>query len=267
MKKAILHALFITCIALTISHAQTRVLFPVDLHPGVKNEVAVIVLQKFLKAERMYDGPVLGIYDSTTAKAVQKFQERYTINPADGIFRGRTRARANDVIQQQLEAYTAPEKTSPTTTTTKKAPAISPKKAVTKVVQNCFVAGNMVKHGETKVMYRYPAAAAGGNCHAEKRSCDNGFLNGDPGYRYVSCKGTVGAEGTTNAKAVTSTQKITCIQAADEAGVVQNLCATLPIGDRCSTTEYPCAFKGPDGKKACFAKMNGSCPKVPRTKK
>lgn len=246
-------------------HAQERVLFPIDLHPGVKNEVAVIVLQKFLKAERFYDGPILGIYDSTTAKAVQKFQERNTISPSDGIFKGRTRAYANTVIQKQLESYTKPAGTQTSSEKAAQKPLV--KKAAQKTPQNCFVAGNMIKHGETKTMYRYPAAAAGGVCHSEKRTCENGFLDGDPGYRYTSCKGMVGTQGTTATRAATSTQKITCIVTTDDSGRDLNLCATLPLENRCSSVEYPCAFIGPDGKKACFAKINGSCPKVPKTKK
>jgi hypothetical protein len=245
-----------------------RVLFPVDLHPGVKNEVAVIVLQKFLKAERFYDGPILGIYDHTTAKAVQKFQERYSISPSDGVFKGQTRARANSVIQGQLQNYTsATAMTTPKETQKSEKKAATVKKTVPKTPQNCFVAGNLIPHGETKIMYRYPAAAAGGSCHSEKRTCENGFLDGDPGYRYTTCKGVIGAEGTTSNKAATATQKITCMQVADEGGTTQNLCATLPIGNRCSSLEYPCAYIGPDGKKACFSKVNNACPKVPKTKK
>jgi Putative peptidoglycan binding domain len=244
-----------------------RVLFPTDLHPGVKNEVAVIVLQKFLKAERFYDGPVLGIYDSTTAKAVQKFQERYSIRPSDGIFKGQTRARANSVIQGQLQSYTSATSTPPKDIPKAQKKVIPVKKTTPATPQNCFVAGSMISHGETKTMYRYPAAAAGGSCHSEKRTCENGFLDGDPGYRYTTCKGVIGAEGTTSNKAATATQKITCMQVADDSGTTQNLCATLPIGSRCSSLEYPCAYIGPDGKKACFSKVNNACPKVPKEKK
>ncbi len=267
MRGTILILIFCTYLWGTPSHAQ-RVLFPVDLHPGVKNEVAVIVLQKFLKAERFYDGPILGLYDSTTAKAVQKFQEKNAISPSDGVFRGTTRARANSIIQKQLESYTTQTPASVSKTPQLKTITTTPQKTVkSKAPQNCFVAGNMIKHGEKKTMYRYPAAVTGGICHGEKRLCTNGFLDGDPGYRYTACKGTVEVSKATSA----ATQKnaspsIMCITAKDTTDRDVQLCATLPVDGRCSTVEYPCAFVGPDGKKACFAKVDNACPKVPRTK-
>lgn len=266
MKKVF--AIFVCSMLFVSTTSAQRVLFPVDLHPGIKNEVAVIVLQKFLKAERYYDGPILGLYDTTTAKAVQKFQEKNAIMPSDGIFKGMTRARANSIIQKQLESYTtqAPSvtKKTPELKTEKATP---PKTTKPKTPQNCFVAGNMIQHGAKKMMYRYPVAVAGGACHGEKRSCDNGFLDGDPGYRYTTCKGTIDISKATSSGAAKNTSPgVMCMSGKSAAGREIQLCAVVSVDNRCSSVEYPCAFIGPDGKKACFAKVDNVCPKVPRTK-
>lgn len=274
MRTAIFLGLFLLVCGASNASAQQRLLFPVDLHPGVKNEVAVIVLQKFLKAERFYDGPLLGIYDTSTAKAVQKFQEKNTIRPNDGIFKGATRSRANSIIQQQLDDYATAtgtnvatngelvvKKVLPTT-----ANPVPKKLVVAKKNQNCFVATNMIKHGETKTMYRYPIPAQNGSCLSEKRRCENGFLDGDPGYRYTTCKGTSQTSVEVKNKAPMEEKRTTCITGKDASGSDVQLCAVLPVNNKCSTTEHPCAFTGPDGKKACFAKVGGSCPRVPSSK-
>lgn len=274
MRTGIFLGLFLVLCGVSSVSAQQRLLFPVDLHPGVKNEVAVIVLQKFLKAERYYDGPLLGIYDTSTAKAVQKFQEKNAIRPNDGIFKGTTRSRANSIIQQQLDDYATATGTNVATNgelMVKKVRPVAanpvPKKlVVAKKNQNCFVATNMIKHGETKVMYRYPIPAQNGSCLSEKRTCENGFLDGDPGYRYTACKGTPQTSAEVKNKAPKEEKRTTCITGKDASGSDVQLCAVLPINNKCSTLEHPCAFTGPDGKKACFAKIEGSCPRVPSSK-
>ncbi|MFM2414563.1 MAG: putative peptidoglycan binding domain [Candidatus Parcubacteria bacterium] len=271
MKKILVASLFlIFAFSQSVSAQQQQLLFPVDLHPGIKNEVAVLVLQKFLRAERYYDGPIFGIYDTATSRAVQKFQEKNFITPTDGIFKGKTRTKANSMIQSQLESYTSTSKNSGKEPV-KKQPVKPAVPVVKKVAppKDCFAAGNLIKHGQSRNMFRYEVAAQGGICHSETRSCADGFLDGDPGFRYLACKGATKMKMAPQ-KQVTNTNdaaKSMCIFGEDKAGKAIQLCAITATDGRCSNVQYPCAFIGPNNQKACFAKIDGTCPRVPKNSK
>jgi peptidoglycan hydrolase-like protein with peptidoglycan-binding domain len=248
----------------TVTSANT-LLFPIDLRQGVKNEVAVLVLQKFLKAERYYDGPLLGIYDTATMRAVQKFQQKYSISP-DGLFQGKTRVMANTMVQKQMKEYSnAPKvlEVKIVTPNEQKKKAVQPAKP--RLPVGCTISENRLKHGEVKEFFRYPIAVPGGTCHAQKRRCLDGYVDGDPGYRYASCLLHGDRMQLPTQTKSTNSSSGFCFDSKNGDTTVQ-LCATAAINGMCSNKDHPCAYKAADGMKACFVKVGDSCPKVPKQK-
>lgn len=182
------HVCTVLIVYLLIAHpAAAFVMFPEDLRPTVRYQASVLVLQKFLKSERLYTGPLSGYYDSETKRAVIAFQQKQRITPTDGQFRGKTRLTANAIMDRQITEYQKSAK--------KPAPAQQPQQTAAPAQttqpiarKSCKIADELyLKDATSKIFYRYPVAGNGGTCISMKRTCTDGYADGDPGYRYPTC--------------------------------------------------------------------------------
>lgn len=99
MKKLIL-SLTLLLFPILVS-AQT---FEHDLYFGLRNDSDVIKLQEFLTDQGVYSGPITGNFFSLTLKGVKDFQARESIAPVAGYFGPLTRAKANAILDVQVEA-------------------------------------------------------------------------------------------------------------------------------------------------------------------
>ena len=75
-----------------------------DLYFGLRQDSDVMKLQEFLVSEELYSGPITGNFFSLTLKAVKAFQFREGITPAAGYFGPKTRVRANELLNTQVQA-------------------------------------------------------------------------------------------------------------------------------------------------------------------
>ena len=98
MKKIIVGGLLALMLPLAAS-AQT---FDQNLYFGIQGDSEVKQLQEFLTDQGIYSGPISGNFFSLTLAGVKNFQSREGIIPASGYFGPLTRARASDILSQQL---------------------------------------------------------------------------------------------------------------------------------------------------------------------
>ncbi len=84
--------------------AQT---FDYDLYYGIQGDSDVKQLQEFLTSQGVYSGPISGNFFSLTLAGVKQFQVAQGITPAAGYFGPLTRAKANAILSQQLQASNA----------------------------------------------------------------------------------------------------------------------------------------------------------------
>lgn len=69
-----------------------------DMYFGIRNDRDTEALQKALKIESVYAGPITGNFFSATEQAVIVFQKKHGIEPASGYAGPRTRAKLNSIF-------------------------------------------------------------------------------------------------------------------------------------------------------------------------
>jgi hypothetical protein len=127
MKKLYIVALVgFASVLLGSSIAKADALFTKDLYYGIQGDSDVMQFQEFLTSQDVYSGPISGNFFSLTLAGVKQFQIAQGITPAAGYFGPLTRAKANAILSQQLQASneqaiaetssTPPAPTSPVTT-------------------------------------------------------------------------------------------------------------------------------------------------------
>lgn len=95
-------AISITAVVPFLLRAQTSAVFTRDLAPGLRNDLDVVRLQKFLRAEGFFAYPEsTGNYLAITEGAVLRFQLTHGITPAKGVFNALTRKKANTLLAAQ----------------------------------------------------------------------------------------------------------------------------------------------------------------------
>jgi hypothetical protein len=99
-------AIFLSAIAIVSSSSAKAdtLLFNKDLYYGIQGNSDVSRLQEFFTAQGEYSGPISGNFFSLTLAGVKKFQTDQGITPAAGYFGPLTRAKANAILSQQLQA-------------------------------------------------------------------------------------------------------------------------------------------------------------------
>lgn len=104
MKKFFIAALFVVAgVAFSgvVAKADT---FNNNLYYGIRGSTDVSQLQEFLTTQGLYSGPISGNFFSLTLAAVEQFQAEQGITPVAGYFGPVTRAKANAIIDQQIQA-------------------------------------------------------------------------------------------------------------------------------------------------------------------
>ncbi|TSC79842.1 MAG: hypothetical protein G01um101429_369 [Parcubacteria group bacterium Gr01-1014_29] len=98
MKKVSILAFVLTAIFALKAQAQ----FTRDLAPGLRNNLDVVRLQEFLRAEGFFAYPEsTGNYFTVTEGAVLRFQLTHGITPANGVFNALTRKKTNTLLSAQ----------------------------------------------------------------------------------------------------------------------------------------------------------------------
>jgi peptidoglycan hydrolase-like protein with peptidoglycan-binding domain len=279
--------------------SEALVMFPTDLRPGLKNEISIVVLQKFLKSERLYAGTLTGVYDSSTRAAVELFQNKMRISPRDGIFSGKTRVVANHMIEESIVEYRS-SKGIPTSTQKGPSKSAQPKlieDSKPKVKLFCKIADSVyLPHGKSATYFRYTAPPSGSACQSQKRTCDDGYVDGDPGYRYTTCTAKVAAtnidttattrtpvraragvlnstperneptqdspasaskaQKTTAAESEAVNHQIVCRDTPDSSGKEIHVCGYLSESSVCNLAAYPCHRGFGINGHTCLAKLS-----------
>lgn len=83
---------------------RASTLFDTDLSFGMQNNADIAKLQEFLADQKLYTGPITGNFYSLTLRAVSAFQRKEGIVPAAGYFGLKTRARANELLGDAVNA-------------------------------------------------------------------------------------------------------------------------------------------------------------------
>ncbi|MBI3631185.1 MAG: peptidoglycan-binding protein [Candidatus Sungbacteria bacterium] len=89
--------LFLISAAVLLPAIASAAGFDRDLSFGLRHDVDVELLQKFLSGQHLYEGPLSGNFLALTREAVSKFQVRERIAPSSGYFGPKTRARASQL--------------------------------------------------------------------------------------------------------------------------------------------------------------------------
>lgn len=97
MKKILLALALSFLLTSSVSAAE----FNTNLKYGSKGN-DVTRLQEFLTEQGLYNGPITGNFFSLTLKAVKAFQARESITPVSGFFGSLTRAKVNEILDNQL---------------------------------------------------------------------------------------------------------------------------------------------------------------------
>lgn len=93
--------LFTLALSLLLTSSVSAAEFNTNLKYGSKGS-DVTKLQEFLTEQNLYSGPITGKFFSLTLKAVKDFQRRELISPASGFFGSLTRAKVNEILDNQL---------------------------------------------------------------------------------------------------------------------------------------------------------------------
>jgi peptidoglycan hydrolase-like protein with peptidoglycan-binding domain len=99
MKKTFIYIAILAILSPTLAFAS----FDTNLSYGARSP-KVLELQEFLTDQGVYSGPITGNFFSLTLTAVKAFQAKNNISPVSGFFGPLTRAKANDLLEDQLMA-------------------------------------------------------------------------------------------------------------------------------------------------------------------